>query len=72
MPPEVSDEVIDYVDLDIDLIVWPNGRLEILDMEEFEENAAAYGYSHDVKARALETLRELTVLHEQSSFLEYL
>lgn len=53
MPPRVSDGVVDYVDLDIDMIIWPDRRIEILDIEEFEENAGLYNYSDDVVRRVL-------------------
>ena len=59
MPPNVSDGVVDYVDLDIDLIVWPDGRVEILDVEEFEENGRLYGYPADVVEMAMKTKSEI-------------
>ena len=59
MPPEIVDQTIDYVDLDIDLIVWPDGRWQTLDLEEFEANRLAFGYPVDVTDRALATLAEL-------------
>jgi protein associated with RNAse G/E len=72
MPPKISDGSIDYVDLDIDLIVWPDSRLVILDMEEFDEHADRFGYTEDVRGKALETLQELVALHEHNSLLKHL
>ncbi|MEQ1762667.1 MAG: DUF402 domain-containing protein [Pyrinomonadaceae bacterium] len=59
MPPEVDDQTIDYIDLDIDLIVWPDGRWRTLDREEFEANRLEFGYPDSVADRALATLAEL-------------
>lgn len=57
MPPEVKDDVIDYVDLDIDLVVWPDGTMVTLDMNEFEANSKLFSYPDNVITSALEMLR---------------
>ena len=54
MPPRISENVVDYVDLDIDVIIWPNRELKILDIEEFEENSRLYNYPDEVVSRVLE------------------
>lgn len=59
MPPVVSDDAINYIDLDIDLIVWPDGRWQTLDLEEFEANRVEFGYGESVTEQALATLTEL-------------
>lgn len=59
MPPKIGDDAIDYVDLDIDLIVWPDGRRQTLDTEEFEANRLEFSYPDDVADRALATLASL-------------
>lgn len=59
MPPTIGDGVIDYVDLDIDLIVWPNGLVITVDVEEFEANARAFGYTSEVTEAAATTLKAL-------------
>ncbi len=59
MPPEVTDDVIDYVDLDIDLVVWPDGTRVTLDMKEFEANSKSFPYPDSVITNALETLRRV-------------
>ena len=48
MPPQVSNCTVDYVDLDIDIIIWPDGQTEILDEQEFLENVQRYKYPDDV------------------------
>jgi protein associated with RNAse G/E len=59
MPPKLADGEVDYVDLDIDLIVWPDGRLITLDLDEFEANALRFAYPERVRRRTLETLAHL-------------
>ena len=59
MPPKISDSVIDYVDLDIDLLVWPDGRVITLDMDEFETNSEIYAYPDIVRRHALEALEKI-------------
>lgn len=59
MPPTFGDGVLDYVDLDIDILVWPDGRFDVLDVEDFDANAREFGYPDDVKHKIdleLETL----------------
>ncbi|MBC7900349.1 MAG: DUF402 domain-containing protein, partial [Saprospiraceae bacterium] len=48
MPPSFENNVLDYVDLDIDILVWEDGSYKILDLEEFETNAVKYKYPGDV------------------------
>ena len=53
MPPTFGDGVLDYIDLDIDLLVHEDWTVELLDAEEFERNSALYGYGEDLKRTAL-------------------
>src|SRR5258708_11526215 len=46
LPPQLSDRVLTYIDLDIDVLVQPDLSYQVLDLEEFEINAARYGYPH--------------------------
>ena len=59
MPPSFSDGILDYVDLDIDVVVWPDFSYKVLDLDDYEENAVLFGYSHEVKAMVEATLKEL-------------
>lgn len=59
MPPTFDGEVLDYVDLDIDVLVRPDLTYAILDREDFEMNAAAFGYPPALNLRVEETLTEL-------------
>jgi protein associated with RNAse G/E len=55
MPPTLGNGVLDYVDLDIDLLVWPDYRTQVLDMDEFE----SFGYPDAIREKAFESLAEL-------------
>lgn len=48
LPPKIGRGTVDYVDLDIDVLVWPDGRIDILDEEEFAENVLRFDYPADV------------------------
>ena len=52
MPPAITGGVLTYVDLDIDILVRPDGSYQVLDLDEFAVNAERYGYSEQVKTQA--------------------
>ena len=62
MPPVFKNGVLDYVDLDIDVLVWPQSRYQILDEAEYMENAQRYVYPETVKTAVADTLAELITL----------
>jgi protein associated with RNAse G/E len=51
-----------YVDLDLDVVVLPDGTSEVRDEREFQLNADRFGYPPAVRARALRGLAELQTL----------
>ena len=62
MPPTFEAEVLDYVDLDIDIVVWPDMSYQVLDREDYVENATKFSYPPEVDAKVEETLNELLEL----------
>ena len=58
MPPKFEDGVLDYVDLEIDIVVWPDGRQDILDRADFEASAKRFGFTDDLRAKVEKALRE--------------
>ena len=64
-PPLVSDSSIDYIDLDIDVIVWPDGKVEVLDQDEFEENSVRYAYPEEVVALVTSLSSEISTNPEK-------
>jgi protein associated with RNAse G/E len=59
LPPSFENGVLDYIDLDIDVLVWRDFKYEILDLDEFEQNAVLYGYSDELIGRSRATLDEI-------------
>ncbi len=70
MPPTFDGETLDYVDLDIDVVIWPDRGWTVLDMVEFEANAAVFQYPDDVVGDSHSALKELLEMidHEQFPF----
>jgi len=67
-PPVLEGDTLTYVDLDIDILVQPDFSFEVLDLEEFEVNAARYDYSSEVKNSARTAVDELVELIESRQF----
>jgi uncharacterized protein len=68
LPPTFDGHVLTYVDLDIDVLVKPDFSYQVLDLEDFEENARVYDYPLDVRENAHEALAELIRLIETRAF----
>lgn len=65
MPPTFKNDVLDYVDLDIDVVVWPDTRYKVLDLAHFAENTVKFGYPKDIVAKAQTGLAEVLALIEK-------
>jgi protein associated with RNAse G/E len=68
MPATFDGIAVDYIDLDIDVIRWPDGRVDVLDRDDFEKNSLKYGYPNEVIAAAEHALAELIGLIERREF----
>jgi protein associated with RNAse G/E len=68
LPASFDGRVLSYVDLDIDVLVKPDFSYQVLDLEDFDENALAYSYPSDVRENAHAALAELVQLIETRSF----
>jgi protein associated with RNAse G/E len=68
MPPALDGGILTYVDLDMDILVAPDLSYEILDMDEFSENAERYGYTEEVLSKAGLALDELQRLIRTRAF----
>lgn len=67
-PPVFKNDVLDYVDLDIDVLVWKDHTHQILDLDEFEEHALKYTYPEELRKNVETALQELLRMIEQKSF----
>lgn len=68
MPPTFEDGVLDYVDLDIDILVSDDWTYQIVDSDEFEANALKHGFSDDLRTRATEAVGDLIEMIKQHKF----
>lgn len=59
LPPVFENGVLDYVDLEIDVIVYKDFSYKILDEDEFLENSKIYNYSDELISKTRETLEEI-------------
>ncbi len=68
MPPKFENNVLDYVDLDIDVLVWKDFSIEVLDTDEFKENCKKFDYSAEIKYKANESVEKILKLVEKREF----
>lgn len=67
-PPTYQDGQIGYIDLDLDVAVRPEGLIELLDEDEFEEHQALYGYPPEVIAEARAAAAQVESLAREGGF----
>ena len=67
-PPQFDERTLSYVDLDIDVLVAPDLTYQVLDLDDFEENARSFPYPDEVQSQAQRALEELIGLIESRSF----
>lgn len=68
LPPTFESDVLDYIDLDIDLLVDDQRSIKILDLEEFEESARLLSIPETVCTSARNAVDELIGLVENRRF----
>lgn len=68
IPPVFDGRALSFIDLDIDVMVAPDLSYQIIDEDEFKENALRYAYPEDVQAGAHKALDELVHLIESRQF----
>jgi protein associated with RNAse G/E len=55
---------VDYVDLDIDLLIDANSNVTVLDREDYERSIVTFGYPAEVQANVERSLHELLEVFE--------
>jgi protein associated with RNAse G/E len=68
MPPVLNENILTYIDLDIDVLVEPDLSYRVVDLEEFAENAEVHKYPPEIIERAKESLSELILRIEKRQF----
>lgn len=70
-PAKIEKDTIDYVDMDIDLVLSSDLEvLEILDLKEFEINKTEYTYTDFFIKKSLEAVEQVKSLKYNKSFLD--
>ena len=67
-PPQLAANVLDYIDLEIDILVWQDFSFEILDLDEYEENAQKFNFSDEIKYKIEESLNKLLEMIKEKTF----
>lgn len=67
-PPVFDGCQLGYVDLDLDVVVRPNGCIDLLDEDEFELHQKKYSYPADVIEKAEEAAQEVMRLARKRAF----
>lgn len=60
VPPTFANNVLDYVDLDIDLLVWKDFAIEILDIDEYEANVQKFSYPINLQEKVSQSIKNLS------------
>jgi protein associated with RNAse G/E len=47
--PLLNGNVITYIDYDLDVVLYPNGKIAVLDRDEYEHNAKLYRYPDSIQ-----------------------
>lgn len=68
IPPRLQENVLSYIDLDLDILVAPDLSYSILDEDEFIANAERFKYPLEVQRCAQRSLKELIALVESQQF----
>ena len=68
MPPVFENGVLDYVDLDLDVLVRPDFSYKILDREDFEKNAKSFDYSDEIRINVNAAMSDVIRLIEKRQF----
>jgi protein associated with RNAse G/E len=68
MPPSFDGATLNFIDLDIDVVVWADGTREVLDREDFAANVISLRYPDDVIQNAEGALAELLSVIDREEF----
>lgn len=67
-PPTFDGKTLDYIDLDIDVVWCPGGRVIVLDENEFEENCRRFSIPVAVQDKTRDALDEVLEMIERREF----
>lgn len=67
-PPVIEGGEITYIDLDLDVVVRPNGCIDLQDQDDFANHQKKYCYPAEVIAKAEDAAAEVTALAQRHKF----
>ena len=67
-PAIIEDNAIKFIDYDLDLRIYPDGKYKILDRDEFEVNRRVMNYSKDLAFILNNKLKELIESYKAREF----
>lgn len=67
-PPTLDGSLLSYIDLDIDILVKPDLSYQMLDLDEFYQNAKLFDFDQETKQRARAAVDELASMIETRRF----
>ena len=67
-PSAYDGETVRYIDLDLDVLVFPDGKTKVVDEDEFLEHSARMGYPPDVIEQARRAVDALVALARAAQF----
>ena len=67
-PAQYDGEAVRYIDLDLDVLVFPDGKMKVVDEDEFLEHSVRMGYPPDVIEQARRAVDELIALAHAAQF----
>jgi uncharacterized protein len=62
MPLSLQGNTISYIDLDLDVRVYPDGSYKVLDEDEFAQHTIDFNYPKSLQERALQAVNEIITL----------
>lgn len=68
MPAEIASDELVWVDMDLDYRVGLDGRIELVDEDEFEENSRLWAYPSELRKRVKDEAQKLPGLIRHGDF----
>jgi len=67
-PATFDNGIVEYIDLDIDVLVDPDLSYRVLDVHEFEENSARFGYEPEILSEVEKALKKIELMISRREF----
>ncbi len=67
-PAQYDGETVRYIDLDLDVLVFPDGKTKVVDEDEFLDNSARMGYPPDMIEQSRRAVDEIVALARSGQF----